>query len=200
MIKQNTNVLFAGMKAHRLLWPEAINESDRIFIATKNISDLESLFAANDLVEIKLVDGYIYLSTLITSSAPVNAGDGIFEVTYTFDAIRRLPLETINIDINLNLQSKVFCKSNIETDCIISGYTNYGYSIFMIMGISVAFSPSNTSPAIINGIDKTVTAYGYNIFGSVNMINFPKLKPGVNSIPYSAGLREGYISYYPTFV
>lgn len=158
------------------------------FEVITNISN----FAAQLLkkCEIYLPDEYYYtcIMTSISESTEVVATEHM--VTYQFDAVRHLPLES-----EILLKSGIFiCRSNVQTECIYEVTTSQ--EIVTVNDITIQNAEGTT---IIDGMKKTVTKNGANVYKNTDLISFPVLQTGVNQINISDNTSVK-VSYYPTFV
>lgn len=158
------------------------------FEVITNISN----FAAQLLkkCEIYLPDSYYYTCIMASISEATEVVETEHMVTYQFDAVRHLPMESETLT-----KSGIFiCRSNIQTECIYEVATNQSTAI--VNGITIQNAEGTT---IIDGMKKTVTKNGANVYKNTDLISFPVLQAGVNQINISDNTSVK-VSYYPTFV
>lgn len=159
---------------------------------------------SNGVVEIELPDGFYYRCLLYTFGDEIIDGESL-EVTYMLKGIRHLSMAKIK-------GQKVLCSSTVETDCRITVNVGNGWSdgtagyVFINTGM-----PSRNyikienlyagDVVILDGIGKTATKNGQNIFGDTDIITFPFLVPGENKILKHENADLSFVTeYYPTFI
>lgn len=166
-------------------------------------SMLDSLLYGNT-VEIFLPDGYFYRCMLKAVGDESFDGERL-ELTYSFSGIRHLSMATVK-------GTKIYCSSTVATDCRITAeVTGCGddtrIQFVLSHGTSsVSYSMNGVSSGdiiVFDGINCTVSQNGSNAFGASNVIEFPKLYPGKNTLIalHSSPIElEFKTEYYPTFI
>ena len=158
------------------------------FEVITNISNFAALLLKK--CEIYLPDEYYYTCVMTSISEVTEVVATEHMVTYQFDAIRHLPLESETLT-----KSGIFiCRSNVQTECIYEVITSQ--ETVTVNDITIRNAKGTT---IIDGMKKTVTKNGENVYKNTDLISFPVLQSGVNRINISDNTRVK-ISYYPTFI
>lgn len=160
-------------------------------VAEKEALLLEALYKQS---EIELPDGYFY-RCMYQSATVDRIMDTLSELTVTLDAIRHLPLVTVQVAQG---EFTVLCQSTIPTECRLSVTPNSAASSCTVYGITITNLTAGT-PVVIDGMNKTVTQAGINKFLDTDLLEFPRLQPGINQIPFSGDIQVS-ASYYPTFL
>ena len=140
-------------------------------------------------------DSFEYVSVMTDFDVKETGVEFYNEVTITFSAIKRLPVVTKEVksgDIIKNIGS-------IESGAkyIITPQTSI--TIFTINDITIKNLSSNLQ-FIIDGLNGEVKCNGINRFLDTDLVNFPKVTPGDNTINYSVENAKVEVIYYPTFI
>ena len=140
-------------------------------------------------------DSFEYIAVMTDFSVVETGVDFYNEVTITFSVIKRLPIVTKELndgDVIKNVGSvesgakyTITPQSNIES--------------FTINEITIK-NLSSGLPFVIDGLLGEVKCNGVNRFLDTDLVNFPKVQPGDNTINYSVSSAKVEISYYPTFI
>lgn len=163
--------------------------------STDNVTRFEAYLMFHGTVEILLPDGYLYSSVCTSLGAGALDGTGEQEVAYNFTAVRHKPLQIISLT---GLSTTVLCEATTAVYCRVSLTADKDYNSITIFGITVNNISAN-DVIVIDGIDKSVTKNGVNIFNDTDLIEFPTLKQGKNTITVSSDTVKGYIEYYPIY-
>lgn len=118
------------------------------------------------------------------------------EVTLTFGAIRRYPMETKVFETGSGVVKNI---GSIESGMRIEITPKSSLATFTINGITIKDMDANY-PFVIDGLIGEVLCNGVNKFLSTDLIEFPKVQPGDNEITVSNTNVEVKVSYYPTFI
>lgn len=115
-------------------------------------------------------------------------------VTMNFIVIKRLPLVTHELTGNGSVKNL----GNVESGMRMEITPTTATSSFKINGITVKNLKAKET-FIIDGIEGKVTAGGINRFLDTDIIDFPKIRPGMNEIVMSANMPVK-VSFYPVFM
>lgn len=115
-------------------------------------------------------------------------------VTINLMVIKRLPLVTEN----LTGTGIITNPGNQESGMRLEITPVTALSSFTIEGITIKNLKAKET-FILDGIEGEVTAGGINRFQGTDLIDFPKIKPGMNEITMSANVPVR-ISFYPVFL
>lgn len=181
--------------------PHELNESSRnrsvfhrLHCAAENIIAFESEIVGRQF-EIILPDGYWYTCLHSGSSPSAPDASGIMDVTYTFLGIRHLPLVSEEVPVS----GRINCLSNTKTAFKLFLSSETALSSLTICGVTVTGVPANTE-LIIDSVNGLITCGGGNKFADSDLIDFPYLNPGENTISCSAAGAAVRVEYTPVFV
>ena len=164
-------------------------EGDDAREIARSISSFTAALMAN--ADIELPDGFHYWCVYDSAFPQAHVTPWIDQVTFSLHGLRHAEMKTVR----LSSSGKITVEGNIRTPAIVKLTPQNGASSMMFNGITV----NKSSVVIIDGIYITVKdANGNNAFRYTNMIEWPKLNPGNNTITLSRCTAE--ISYYPIFV
>ncbi len=139
--------------------------------------------------EILLPDGFLYWCEFDAASTPSRVAPWIEQVKFQLHGVRHGELQ----EETLTASGTISADGNMDTPMIVE-LTPTGSSM-TFQGITI----SSSSVVTIDGVKTTVKdALGNNVFGDTTMTEWPKLKPGENTITMS-GVASAKISYYPLF-
>lgn len=173
---------------------KGLSVSDRIAIATENITAFEGLLVGK-VVEIALPDGFIYTAIVNSISAATFDSSGEHDVTYTFNAVRHAkPISEI-----IKANSYMICKSNTATLPIITAEYVNTKSEVTLQGVTIKNITVGTK-IVIDSLAGLITADGKNKFGDSDLIDFPVLQPGKNQITSSVSDVSITVSYTPIYI
>lgn len=145
--------------------------------------------------EIRLPDEYIY-DCIYTEGESTIISDCITEVIYHFVGVRREAIQSIPC---LEATNMITCRSTVKSPCIIRiSPKNGAVEHVSIASITVK---NITSEVVIDGIKKTVVMDGSNKFVDTDLVEFPTLQPGGNTITVSDPTAvDVTVQYYPVYV
>lgn len=166
---------------------------ERLSRSTDNIVLFESDISGKAL-EIGLPDGYIYKAFLQSCGTPSFDATGEQDVEYTFLAVRTKPA----VKKVITAGDTVYCESNTTTPFRICFTVASVTASITVCGITVSNISANTEIVIDSELG-IVTANGVNKFGDTDLIEFPHLIPGNNTITCSLPGTEITIVYTPFF-
>lgn len=169
---------------------------ERLVRSTENISRFESLILNNDSIEIKLPDGFSYCCVCKSIGTPVFDSSGEQEIVYTFDSIRHTACETFKLTGHT---TTVMCRSTCPTPFVLKFTVPEALTSIRIAGILIKNVNANDE-IVIDSQNRVVTQNGINKFADTDLLEFPLLKPGKNSIDSSQLQISGTISYYPIYI
>ncbi len=168
---------------------------ERLNRVTEQITKFDAELLKSDRVAIELPNGYTYLCVPVTLGTAADDGSATHDSTYTFIGVQVLPMLTVK-----PLNDVINCKSNVETDCIITVTATDTISDAEIFGIKIKNLQDN-DVVVIDGIKKTVMCNGFNKFADVDLTAFPILLPGKNAVNAAPSeCLDISVSYYPTFI
>ena len=168
--------------------------SHRLHRATENIVAFESEIVGKQF-EILLPDGYLYTCLHANSSVGELDASGIIDITYTFLGIRHLPL----VIEELPASGRIDCLSTAQTAFKLVLTSETALESLTISGITVTSIPADTE-LIIDSVNGLVTCGGANKFADTDLVDFPYLVPGENTISCSAASAAVRVEYTPIFI
>lgn len=140
-------------------------------------------------------DSFEYDSVLESFSCEDTGVYNFKKVELKFRAIKRLPMVTKEFNsspANFNNQG------SIKSGAILRIKHSGNVQSAIVDGITVSNLSGNLD-FVIDGISGEVKCNGINRFLDTDLIEFPKVSPGNNSITFSNGVTLE-VSFYPTFV
>lgn len=162
--------------------------------AAENIANFEAVIIGK-IVEITLPDGFTYTALATTLSAATFDSSGEHDVTYAFSAIRHGTAETITVQPNGRLD----CKSTTDTPFKVVVTVASASDSITICGITVKNITANAE-IIIDGSDGIITMDGRNKVIDTDLVDFPYLVPGYNTISCSDDTAIIKVIYTPVYV
>lgn len=153
-----------------------------------NISKVTELM--QEMPDIILPDGFCYYCVYEKQSTPEEKAPWINQVQYTLSGFRHEAMETVRLDQS----GTVYVGGNYKTPVVLSIVPSS--STVKVLGITVK---NATGTIVIDGMKKTVTKNGANVFADTDLTSFPTLQPGLNTVDID-GASEVEISYYPIFL
>lgn len=163
-------------------------EGDDIRDATKQITRITQELGRG--ADILLPDGFLYKCVCDKVGKSVQVAPWILQITYSLSGFRHGPLERITVletsNVKIMGDYKAEVKLTVET----------AQETVKINGISIANAAGTT---IIDGIKKTVTKNGENVFGNTDMTEFPRLEAGRSTFEI-VGNAKVIIEYYPVYL
>ena len=147
--------------------------------------------------QLEMPDGYLYFCILTGISEASHTSEGLCDVTYTFDAVQRLPLVTALLEAKG--EQTFSCKGDVETECRLTITPSQAMESFTINDLTVKNLQAGV-PVVVDGLKKLVTQAGENKFPETNLVQFPKLQPGDNLFTVSDPTVAVQVEYYPTFL
>lgn len=165
--------------------------------AEKKISDFMALVSGQSTIRLFDTDTYFY-DCIFNKIEEVNK-DNIYNqlVTFSFVAIQKQDMQTLTLKKTATQNISIL--GNIETPCVYEITAPLAVTNVKINDITISSIPAGKK-VIIDGIKKLVTQDSLNVFNNVEMINFPKLKPGSNTITLSDTTISVVVKYYPMFI
>ena len=138
-----------------------------------------------------LPDGYHYYCVYSGASAPEEMAPWIWRVKFEFYGFRHGALESMEITHGM----KVDIKGNFEAPVKYTIYP-FGDTTIKVNGITVW---NATSSVVIDGMKAKVTMGEINKFGDTDIIEFPKMKAGLNTMEV-VGDATVEMEYYPIYL
>lgn len=182
-------------------FPKAFGTSDsrntsipeKLSRSTDNIVRFESDIS-NKVLEIGLPDGYIYKAFLQSCGTPDFDATGEQDVEYSFLAIRtKAPVKK-----TITSGEIIDCVSNTETPFRLSFAVTSNIVSMVVCGITISDIAADTEIVIDSELG-IITANGANKFADTELISFPILVPGSNTIDCSVSGTEITVVYTPVF-
>lgn len=143
--------------------------------------------------EILCPDGFFYTALLQAVDGPERTTECIQDLTLTFLASRHGALVQGEIDG----EGGIVNPGNAPCACRIAftppqagSYTVFGYTL---SGLAAE------APVVIDGIGKTVTQGGQNIWEKTDLVSFPVLLPGENSLSITPAAAVS-VAFYPIYL
>lgn len=118
------------------------------------------------------------------------------EVTLTFGAVRRYPLETKVFETGNGIVKNL---GSVPSGVKFVITPKKDITSFKINGVTIK-NLSSGLPFVIDGLVGEVKCNGINRFLDTDLIEFPKINPGNNEIVVSDTSVKVEVSYYPTFI
>jgi len=173
------------------LWVEGVTSED----CDINISRILNLCSEQCVIKFNDTDllsyDCVYQSNEIDKVNPLNK-----KITLTFVCVAREDI----VSQTLTSSDKIINNAGtLKVPCIIkvkAGAT--ALSNITVYGITITSIPADKT-MIIDGIEGTVTIDGVNALLSTNLVEFPKLEVGNNTINFSTE-TDVVVEYYPTFI
>lgn len=137
--------------------------------------------------------GLEYDSVLTSALSEETGIDCNHKVTLDFTSIQRGVLQTVT----LRASGTVNNPGNAPSPCRYTITAASALSSFTINGITVTGIKKNT-PFVIDGILGKVTENGENKWDQTDLVSFPALLPGENSITFSPAASVK-VEYYPLY-
>jgi len=180
---------------------ELIFKGDSRDIILKNISNLMSKLTKE--VDLKL-DGYSnrYKCILTGNETVKTVSKNAYKKNLEFigyeygneiiETMNRITTKTINVSSNTETPAIVEVTPSIDIiDLTINGIADDPITIKNLKG---------SKKVLIDGEECKVTVDGVNKFGDTDMWEFPRLKPGANTITVSRNIIDINIKYKPRFI
>lgn len=140
---------------------------------------------------------YCYLEEI---STPIKIVQGCYEVEVIWKGYKYAD----EIIENLNKVSTKTNTGNLDTPCVVEILPSIDIIDLKIEGLSddpiTIRNLKQGQKVIINGEDGTVLENGANKFGDTDMWEFPRLKPGANTITLSKSSTDINIKYKPRWI
>ena len=160
--------------------------------AVRNLSSVSALLATKS--EVSLPDGFLYSCILTGISQPEDSMETLFDVTFSFEGVRHGELKTLSLPAG---GGTVRCEGNLASECRLR-FTPATAAAVTVFGMTLKNLTAG-KPVVIDGIGKVVTQEEGNIWGSTNLVSFPRLSPGENSVRISPSLPLT-VEYYPIWL
>lgn len=179
---------------------------DEYEVAEKQ-SDFTQYLLDND-IELTLPDGFTYTSTLADVGDIKRETDFIYTAKYKFAGFRhkdKVEIESVTSGDEIEVQGNDFAEAVFTVTGSGTNILNHIYRDRRGNQITEAYElECSEVPIIIDGIKKTVTRNGLNVFKSkARFGKFPALKAGTNTFTFVLDENQGSmalaIEYYPTF-
>lgn len=154
---------------------------------------------SNCVIEIEDSE-FEYVAVLVDFSVAETGVDFFNEVSLTFTAIKRARLVSV-VSGSGSQSFNVTNAGSVESGCLLRLYSNHGSTHVTWNGNRIEVTGLLPDvPFDINGIEGTVTADGLSALLNTNLINFPKVIPGANTLvkEYDDDVVE--IQFYPTYI
>lgn len=118
-----------------------------------------------------------YASVLSGYTARETGVPGYRELSMTFVCVRRLAMQS-NV---LTKTGTVDNQGAVECGVRLTVVATKAYSSLTVFGVTIKNLTANV-PFVIDGIDGKVTQNGVNAFLQTDIVEFPRLQPGINTI------------------
>lgn len=136
-----------------------------------------------------------YASVLTAFNVKDTGIDFYNEVELSFSAIKRLPLVTKRFDGGTAVFEN---EGNVNSGLLLKITSSIDLAEATVAGITIRNLQHNL-PFVIDGLDGSITCNGVNRFLDTDLIEFPKVLAGTNSILFDTNIVLE-LSYYPTFI
>lgn len=152
------------------------------------ISDFAALLAKG--AELLLPDGFLYTVIYTANDAPTRPAPWITTVSFELDGVRHGALE----QVTLTAPGTITVKGNRTAPARLTVSDISG--TVTVAGITIE---GLTGEVVIDGIARTVTQNGENVFGNTDLTEFPTVTPGAFDVDFSDGLTV-LVEYYPLYM
>ncbi len=153
--------------------------------------------------ELWLPDGFTYTCILTSISEVVEILPNYQEVSYNFDAVQHKELQTVSFASGT--RHEIFCTGNLPSRCVVTVTPTAN-----LASLTLTFSGKEDNSVTVNNLKAnqkfvidgtacTVTLNGVNHFQNTNLIDFPRLDPGVNTLLLSGSVPVS-VSFYPSYL
>lgn len=142
--------------------------------------------------DIILPDGFHYSCVYESATDPEEEAPWIMKVKFSLSCYRH-GARCCKV---FNESGKLFVEGNYKTPAVFTITPFEGVNEVTVNGITVN---SIDGTVIIDGINKTVTSNGINIFANTDITKFPVLETGYNDIQIR-GNASVEVSYYPIYL
>lgn len=170
---------------------------DKLRTAAANIAKFEAEIIGK-VVEITLPDGFCYTALASAPAAATFDSSGEHDVVYTFSAIRHKSKVIVDVPDD----GKVFCNATTNVPCIITINSSIVISKLKIDINANSFTITNINAGVNIVIDSeyaSVTCNGKNKFSDCDIVDFPFLRPGYNTITADSNIAI-QVSYTPVYL
>lgn len=119
-------------------------------------------------------------------------------VAMTFAAIEQMPLTTIEMDNS----GFLYNPGNTTSGGIITITPNddiESVKVTINQSSFTLFNLSSNAPVVLDGLQMRMLENGQNKFLDTDMVTFPIIEPGKNTVSFPASVRVT-VAFYPTFV
>ena len=141
-------------------------------------------------------DSFEYIAVLTSFDVKETGIDFYNEVVLTFSAIRRLPMERKVFD---GCNGVFKNRGSVESGAVITITPKSSMESITVNRITVKNLSANL-PFIIDGLIGEVKCSGVNRFLDTDLVDFPKVQSGENTVEVSSTNAKVEISFYPTFI
>ena len=141
-------------------------------------------------------DRFEYIAVLSNFSVKETGVSFYNEVTLDFGVIKRFPLTVHTFH---NGQGSFRNIGSLVSGAKLTIVSKYDHAALTVNGITL-YNGVADDVFVIDGLIGAVTRNGVNCFMQTNLIDFPKVQPGINNIDTSDDDVTVSIAYYPTFV
>lgn len=159
-------------------------------------------------IELTLPDGFTYTSTLASVGNIKREADFIYTSKYKFAGFRhkdKVEIESVSSGDEIEVQGNDFAEAIFTVTGNGTNTLNHIYRDRYGNQVTEAYElECSNVPIIIDGIKKTVTRSGLNVYkDKATFGKFPSLKAGTNTFTFVLDSNQGSmtlaIEYYPTF-
>lgn len=147
-------------------------------------------------VKLSLPDGFVYFAVLTGQSGPSLITEEILSLSLTLQGIRCKPLETAtghDFDL-LGTMPEMACILRVTVGKSAQTYTVAGITFD---GGEHTSGLSAGDQIVIDGINKQVTINGTPAMDRCDLVSFPTVKPGINTIDAPDPVT---VEYYPMYL
>jgi len=156
------------------------------------------LKALQGVIDIVLTDGFIYRSILSAISSTKQITTEIIQVELKFYCMQCGQLETVNLENSGIIDND----GTMKSDCSITfhAYSNISDFWFMLNDMVVYIDTLEAGKDfLIDGLNKSVMNGIENAINLTDLVDFPKLDSGRNTLTLSAPV-DVTIQYYPVYL
>lgn len=141
-------------------------------------------------------DRFEYAAVLTTYNVVETGVEYFNEVNLTFGVIKRLPMVTNTFTSGRGTFQNT---GSVESGMRITITPNVALTTITVNGITIKNLTRN-NPFVIDGLVGEVMCNGVNRFLDTDLIEFPKVLPGSNTVEASNTSVTIEVAYYPTFI
>lgn len=167
--------------------------------ATKEVCSLNTSNIISECQNciIKIGEESFEFAATLTSVSLKDTGIDLYqEVELLFQAIKRQPLVTIQLEGG---QGSFKNPGNVPSGVLIAIHPKEDLERIQVNGVTIN-NLTQGETFVIDGLEGKVQCEGLNRFLDTDLVDFPKAAPGVNKVVSSTDKVDITLQFYPTFL